>query len=105
MVVAEIFFSIFAKKTQMGFLRTILIIIIIYYVIRLFTRYILPGLFVNYMDKKMNDFSKQQVKEQQRQRQQARQREGEVTIDYKPGDTAGNKSSKGDYVDYVEVKE
>ncbi len=89
----------------MGFLRTILIIIIVYYVIRLFTRYILPGLFVGYMDKKMNEFSKQQMKQQQRQNQQAQQREGEVTIDYKPGDSPKNKPSKGDYVDYVEVKE
>ncbi len=89
----------------MGFLRTILIIIVIYYVIRLFTRYILPGLFVNYMDKKMNEFSKQQMKEQQRQRQKAQQHEGEVTIDYSPGSSSKNKPAKGDYVDYVEVKE
>ena len=85
----------------MGLLRTLLIIIVVYYVIRLFTRYILPGLFVGYMDKKMNEFSKQQ----QRKHQQAQQREGEVTIDYKPGDSSKNKPSKGEYVDYVEVKE
>lgn len=89
----------------MGLLRTILIIIIVYYVIRLFTRYILPGLFVNYMDKKMNEFSKQQMKEQKRQHQQARQHEGEVTIDYNPGNSSKNKPAKGEYVDYVEVKE
>jgi len=89
----------------MGFLRTILIIIIVYYVIRLFTRYILPGLFVNYMDKKMNEFSKQQMKEQQRQRQRAQQHEGEVTIDHNPNNSSKNKPAKGEYVDYVEVKE
>jgi hypothetical protein len=89
----------------MGLLRTILVIIIVYYAIRLFTRYILPSLFVGYMDKKMNEFSKQQMKQQQRKHQQAQQREGEVTIDYKPGDPSKNKPSKGDYVDYVEVKE
>jgi hypothetical protein len=88
----------------MGLLRTILIIFIIFYVIRLFTRYILPSLFVNYMDDKMQAFAKQQ-KQQQRQQQQARKREGEVTIDYKPGDQSKNRPAKGDYVDYVEVKD
>ncbi len=103
MVVADIFFITLQKK-QMGLLRTLLIIIIVYYVIRLFTRHILPGLFVGYMDKKMNEFSQQQMKEQ-RKRQQAQQREGDVTIDYKPGNSSKNKPSKGDYVDYEEVKE
>jgi hypothetical protein len=57
------------------------------------------------MDKKMNDFSRQQMKQQQRQKQEARKREGEVTIDYNPDSSNKNKPSKGDYVDYVEVKD
>jgi len=89
----------------MALLRTILILFIIFYVIRLFTRYILPSLFYNYMDGKMNEFSKQQQKKQQRQREHARKHEGEVTIDYKPGGHAKGKPGKGDYVDYVEVED
>ncbi len=85
----------------MAFLRTILIIFIIYYVVRLFTRYLLPSMFVNYMDGKMEDFKRQQ----KRQQQESRKREGEVTIDYTPQNAAKNKPSKGDYVDYVEVKD
>jgi hypothetical protein len=81
----------------MGFLRTILIIFIIIYVIRLFTRYILPGLFVNYMNSKMDDFAKQQKKN--------RKKEGEVTIDYSPDNSSKQKPIKGEYVDYVEVKD
>jgi len=88
----------------MGLLRTILILFIIFYVIRLFTRYILPALFVNYMDDKMDAFAKHQ-KQQQRQRQEARKHEGEVTVDYKPGEQLKNKPAKGDYTDYVEVKD
>jgi len=80
----------------MALLRTLLILFIIYYVIRLVTRYILPALFYNYMDDKMNGFKKQQ-KQQQRQ--------GEVTIDYSPGNQSKNKPAKGDYIDYVEVKD
>ena len=89
----------------MGLLRTILILFIIFYVIRLFTRYILPALFVNYVDHKMEDFTRQQKNQQQRQRQQARKREGEVTIDYSPDTPSKNKPVKGDYIDYVEVKD
>lgn len=85
----------------MAFLKTLAIIFIVYYVIRLFTRYILPGLFVNYMDNKMNEFKKQQ----KRQQQNMRKREGEVTVDYDPANNAKNKPSRGEYIDYVEVKE
>lgn len=89
----------------MGLLRTILIIFIIFYVIRLFTRYILPSLFYNYMDDKMKEFSAKQRKQQHRQREYARKHEGEVKIDYTPGDPTKSKPAKGDYVDYVEVKD
>lgn len=85
----------------MTLLRTILILIIIYYVIRLFTRYILPALFYNYMDDKMKDFSRNQKKQQYK----ASKPEGEVTIDYMPGKNNKKSTGKGEYVDYEEVKE
>jgi len=89
----------------MGLLRTILIFFIIFYVIRLFTRYILPALFYNYMDDKMDEFSRKQRKQKQRQKEESKKREGEVTIDYTPGNNPKNKPDKGDYVDYVEMKD
>jgi Tfp pilus assembly protein PilO len=94
----------FAKKTEMGLLRTILILFIIFYVIKLVTRYILPALFYNYMDDKMEELTKQKQKQRQQQ-QQARKREGEVTVNYSPKDQLKNKPAKGDYIDYVEVKD
>ena len=87
----------------MGLLRTLLIFFIVFYIIRLFTRYILPSIFSNYMDKKVDEFT-QARKKQQKQQEQARRREGEVTIDYSP-DGSKNKPAKGEYVDYVEVKD
>jgi hypothetical protein len=57
------------------------------------------------MDGKMQEFSKQQQKQRQREQQQARRREGEVTIDHSPKGSSKNKPSKGDYVDYVEIKD
>lgn len=89
----------------MGFIRTLLIFFIVFYVIRLFTRYILPALFYNYMDDKVKEFEKKQRREKQRYQEQARRREGEVTIDYSREGQHKNKPAKGDYVDYVEVKD
>jgi hypothetical protein len=71
----------------------------------LFTRYILPALFYNYMDDKMKEFSHQHQKQRQREQQKAKQQEGEVKIDYSPNDQHKNKPSKGEYVDYVEIKD
>jgi hypothetical protein len=88
----------------MGLLRTILIIIIITYIIRLFTRFILPAMFFNFMDDKAREFAKQQKKEYQRA-QQAKKREGEVSIDYSPQHSKRNKPGSGVYVDYEEVKD
>jgi hypothetical protein len=89
----------------MGLLRTILILFIIFYVVRLFTRYILPALFYNYMDDKMQELSRQQQKKRQREQQEARKREGQVTIEYPQGAFSKGKTNKGDYTDYVEMKD
>lgn len=85
----------------MSLLRTILILIIIYYVIQLFTRYIIPSLFRGYMDDKMNEFARKQQKQQKK----AARREGHVTIDYTPGKNQKEKPAKGEYVDYEEIKD
>jgi len=87
----------------MGLLKTLLIIFIIYYLGKLFTQYILPALFYNYMDDKVKEFSQKQQKQRKREQQQAKSREGEVTIDYAPQD-GKNKRPGGEYVDYEEVK-
>jgi hypothetical protein len=90
---------------EIGFLRTILIIFIITYVIRLFNRYILPALFYNYMDDKAREFAKKQKRRSQREQQESRKREGEVSIDYSPQGHGKDKPSKGVYVDYEEIKD
>lgn len=84
----------------MGFLRTIVIIFIIFYVLRLIARYILPSLFVNYVNRKMGGFSGQQQRNTRTQK-----KEGEVTIDYSPQKKQPKSNDSGEYVDYVEVKE
>lgn len=82
-----------------------MILFIIFYVIRLFTRYILPALFYNYMDDKMNELSRQQQKKRQREQQEARKHEGQVTVEYPRGTFPKGKPDKGEYTDYDEVKD
>lgn len=74
-----------------GFFRTLLVIIVIYYLIRFITKYVIP-LFISRPDHS-NNF---------RNQKQSR-KEGDVTIE---GDKPGNgKISKdeGEYVDYEEI--
>jgi hypothetical protein len=57
------------------------------------------------MDGKMKEFAQKQQKEKHRQQQYAKKREGEVIIDQTPGPKNKPKSSQGEYIDYVEVKD
>jgi hypothetical protein len=85
----------------MSLLRTLLILIIFYYVIQIFIRYIIPALFGRPTDGNRNEFVHNQKKEQKK----AARHEGEVTIDYDPDRKAGRHAGKGDYVDYEEIKD
>ena len=89
----------------MALIRILLIIFIIYYLGRLVTRYILPTLFYGYMDDKMKEFTRQQQHQRRREKEQSHKREGEVNIDYTPQGNSKNKPSRGEYVDYEEVKD
>ena len=80
-----------------GFVRTLLVIAIIYFGIKIITRYILPML-VNKGVKNMQ----QKMQDQQRQQQHSTKREGEVTIEQKRQSNNSNQK-KGDYVDFEEV--
>lgn len=79
-----------------GFVRTLAIIAIIYFGIKLITRYVMPIL----IDKGVKNMQ-QKMQNQQRQ-QQAKRPEGEVTIE-KNKANRGFSSDKGDYVDFEEV--
>lgn len=81
----------------MGFIRTLFIIIVIYYGIKLVTRYVMPMLFQKTM-RDMQDRMQQQMRDQQRNSR----REGEVTIERNPQQQK-NQSQTGEYVDFEEV--
>ncbi len=81
-----------------NFLRTIFIIVIIYYGIRLFTRYVLPFL----LDKGLKNMQ-QKMHEQQRQNQRSGRPPGEVTIEDNRRNNKNGGQIKGEYVDFEEV--
>lgn len=80
-----------------NFFRTLLIIAVIYYGIRLFTRYILPLL----VDKGVKNMQ-QKMYEQQRENQRSGRKEGEVTVENK-GDKKNPNNDEGEYVDFEEI--
>ena len=84
----------------MGFIRTIAILIILYYAGKLFTRYVLPVFLRNYI-KKMTG----QTRQNQNFQKEKLKKDGEVTVDYKPGsDKKKVNKDTGDYVDFEEVE-
>ena len=80
-----------------NFLRTLFVILIIWYGIKLFTKYVVPKMLhrtVRNMQSKMED--------QFRQQQRPFRQEGEVTIEKNPNQSRPN-NPHGEYVDFEEV--
>lgn len=80
-----------------GFIRTVLVLIIIFYAVRLITRYVMPLL----LQKTIRDMQSR-MKDQMREEQRQGRREGEVTLERNPNQK-GNSATKGEYVDFEEV--
>ncbi|WP_299335271.1 DUF4834 family protein [uncultured Psychroserpens sp.] len=83
-----------------GFLRTILIILLIYYGIKILSRIFAPYL-VRYMSKKMQQKFEGQFGQQQQQTQQ--HKEGETVIDKIPNRNSSSNKKVGEYIDYEEI--
>ena len=85
-----------------GFVRTLLIILLIYYGIKILSRLFAP-LLLKYIAKKAEQkFGGQFGQFQQKPPQQQQKKEGEVTIDKMPNAKSSNKDV-GEYVDYEEI--
>ncbi|MDP3314220.1 DUF4834 family protein [Lutibacter sp.] len=84
----------------MGLLRTIAIIIIVYYVFTFLSRIFLPIFF-----KKVVENVEKKYKEQQNQQHQTTKgKVGETVIDKKPN-LKESSNEVGEYVDYEEIKD
>ena len=83
-----------------GFVRTILIIVLVWYGVKILSRLFAPYL-VRYVAKKAEQKFGQQFNQQSPQR--PKEKEGETSIDKMPNkNTSGNKKV-GEYVDYEEI--
>jgi hypothetical protein len=80
-----------------NFLRTLFVILIIWYGIKLVTKFVLPMM----LHKTVKNMQSR-VENQFRQQQGGRP-EGEVTVENKQGSN-GNKFQEGEYVDFEEVE-
>ena len=87
------------EASVMGFLRTILILILVYYVLKWLGRILFPVLF----QKAVRNFE-EKMREQQGQAQTTDQvKEGETVIDRRPGPQRESNKNVGEYVDYEEI--
>jgi predicted membrane protein len=80
-----------------NFLRTLFIILVIWYGIKLITKYLFP-LFMQKTMKEMQSKMEEQIRQQQR----SRRYEGEVTVEQNRN-KQNNRQNEGEYVDFEEV--
>lgn len=83
-----------------GFLRTLLIILLVYYAIKFLSRLFAP-LMVRYMSKKMEERFGGQFKQQNQY--EKKQKEGETIIDKMPKQESSSNKDVGEYIDYEEI--
>lgn len=84
-----------------GFFRTILIILLVFYGVKILMRLFGPYL-VQYMSKKMQQRFGQQFQPHQKE-QAGRPIEGETVIDKMPNQQKTSDKKVGEYIDYEEI--
>lgn len=87
--------SLFILVSIQGFLRTIGIIVLIYYGIKIISRFLFPIV----VKKAMNN-----MQERQNMYQREQKREGEVTVENKTPRSSSNSANRGEYVDFEEIE-
>ncbi|MDH7912618.1 DUF4834 family protein [Winogradskyella sp. SYSU M77433] len=93
------------QASAMGLLRTILIILLIYFGIKILSRLFAPVL-MRFVAKKAQEKFGQQFggfQNQANQKQQQKSKEGETVIDKMPNQNKQSNSDVGEYVDYEEI--
>ncbi|WBX74305.1 DUF4834 family protein [Tenacibaculum pacificus] len=86
----------------MGFLRTILILVIAYYAIKFLVKLFAPYLLKKAVDK-VQKKAEQKFNNQQQQQQQSDVEIGKTVVDKKPQNIQQSNNSVGEYVDFEEI--
>ena len=85
----------------MDVLRTILIVLIVYYSVRFISRLLVPIVLRMFMKRAQRNFQQQFGQQKQKP-----QKEGEVSIDSKPKNKSNSsETSFGEYVDFEELED
>jgi Domain of unknown function (DUF4834) len=84
-----------------GFVRTILIILLVWYGVKILSRVFAPVL-MRYVAKKAQQKFGQQFNQYQKPQPKSRT-EGEISIDKMPNENKTSKKDVGEYVDYEEI--
>lgn len=95
------------KISDLQLLRTILIILLVYYGFKLLARYVFPFLLTRWVNKKMGQFqqqSQQQFNNAEQAKRFAKEHEGEVKIKSKTSNKQSSSNNDGEYVDYEEIE-
>ena len=85
-----------------GVLKTVLIVLLVYFGLKILFRYFGP-LILKYFMKKMGRKFEQQFNQQFGGAQAQQQKEGKVSIDKKPKSGKGSNKNVGEYIDYEEI--
>jgi len=85
----------------MEFIRFVIILLIIYYAVKLISVYLFPFLLKRYLSAMGRKYQNRHTG----YKNVKKKKEGEVTIDYKPESNDNlNKNNVGEYVDYEEIR-
>ena len=87
----------------MTFLKTILIILLVYYALKIILKFSKPFM-MRYVAKKANERFGQGFGQNSYNTNNSTQTEGDITIDKSQANTKTSKSSVGEYVDFEEVE-
>ena len=100
-----LFIFMLQEASAMGLLRTILIILLVYFGFKILARLFAPFLLRFVAKKAEQKFGGQfgGFKDQANQRQQQKQKEGETVIDKMPNQNKQSNTKVGEYVDYEEI--
>lgn len=90
-----------AEASLQGFLRTLLILILVYYAVKWIGRLLFPFLF----QKAVQNFEKKARAQQGFTGEDPNAKVGETTIDKRPSSEKESNKQVGEYVDYEEVKD
>lgn len=90
----------------MQILRTILIIVLVYYAFKFLFRFLFPLLLKRWVDKKTQQFQQQSnYMDSEKAKEFAKQKEGEIKIKTTKKSQKTDTDNVGDYVDYEDVND